>query len=162
MIKQILVPTDFSISSENALEVAAAIAKHHDAEIILPHTVGRADDLATRSEQHEVFNASYFMRYAEQRFNRLMEKEYLQCVQITDTEHNYVNFSEINTVSREVRAHLIVMGSHGATGLKEVFVGSNTEKVVRTSDVPVLVIKHQTTNFTPKLGVFACDFQSAA
>src|SRR5690606_28322546 len=162
MIKKILVPTDFSKSSENALEVAAAIAKHHDAEIILLHMMGLADGMATKSDKQEVFKALYFMRYAEQQFQKLMEKEYLQGVQITDTVHNYVNFSEINTVSREVGAHLIVMGSHGATGLKEVFVGSNTEKVVRTSDVPVLVIKHQTTNFTPKLGVFACDFQSAA
>src|SRR5690554_7740802 len=61
-----------------------------------------------------------------------------------------------------MEADLIFMGSIGATGLKEVFVGSNTEKVVRTSEVPVLVIKHQSVDFSPKNGIFACDFLSSA
>jgi hypothetical protein len=39
------------------------------------------------------------------------------------------------------KVDLIVMGTHGASGLKEFFVGSNTEKIVRTSDVPVISIK---------------------
>jgi nucleotide-binding universal stress UspA family protein len=50
------------------------------------------------------------------------------------------------------------MGSHGSSGLSEVFVGSNTERVVRNADVPVLVIKHKVENFHIKNVVFACDF----
>ena len=53
------------------------------------------------------------------------------------------------------------MGSKGATGIKEIFIGSNTEKVVRCSNVPVLVIKEPIKNFTINHLVFASDFNSA-
>jgi 3'-phosphoadenosine 5'-phosphosulfate sulfotransferase (PAPS reductase)/FAD synthetase len=50
------------------------------------------------------------------------------------------------------------MGSQGATGLKEMLVGSNTEKVVRQSDIPVLVIKKDIPDFKIKDMIFASDF----
>jgi hypothetical protein len=50
------------------------------------------------------------------------------------------------------------MGSHGSSGLNEIFVGSNTEKVVRTSEIPVLVIKNRMKNFQFENGVYGCDF----
>jgi hypothetical protein len=50
------------------------------------------------------------------------------------------------------------MGSHGSGGFQEMFIGSNTEKVVRFSDVPVLVIKNKTDNFKADNFVFASDF----
>lgn len=162
MISKILVPTDFSESSKNALEVAASIAREHNAELVLLHMMGMAGGMVSKSEQQEVFKAMYYMRYAEQQFSELLEEEYLKGLKVTDTVHNYTNFNEINGIAQDMDVDLIVMGSHGATGLKEVFVGSNTEKVVRTSEVPVLVIKHKLLNFTPKLGVFACDFETPA
>lgn len=157
-MKKILVPTDFSQPSENALEAAASIAREHNSEIILLHMMGLSDAVITKSERQEVFKAMYYMRLAEQRFEELMSRDYLQGIQVTDTVHNYTVFSEINDIAKEMDVDLIVMGSHGASGLREVFVGSNTEKVVRTSEIPVLVIKHPVKDFSPKLGVFACDF----
>ena len=50
------------------------------------------------------------------------------------------------------------MGSHGISGFKEMFIGSNTEKVVRTANVPVLVIKNEHENFDINNFVFATDF----
>ncbi len=70
---------------------------------------------------------------------------------------NYKIFSEINQVAKENNIDLIIMGSHGASGVSEIFVGSNTEKVVRSSDIPVLVIKEPSPLFNPKLVVFACN-----
>lgn len=157
-MKKILVPVDFSEHSENALEVAASIAKKHNAEIVALHMMGLSDAVVTRNESREVFEAMYYMRLAETRFAELLDKDYLKGVTVTDAVHNYTVFSEINEVAKEMKIDLIVMGSHGTTGFREVFVGSNTEKVVRTSEIPVLVIKHQTTNFNPQLGVFASDF----
>lgn len=161
-MKKILVPTDFSKPAENALRVAASLAKKHDAEIILLHMMGLSDAVMTKNESREVFKAMYYMKLAEQRFEELTKKDYLQGIHVTDTVHNYTVFSEINDIAQEVEADLIVMGSIGASGLKEVFVGSNTEKVVRTSELPVLVIKHETDDFSPSQGIFACDFLSAA
>src|SRR5690606_25758088 len=57
---------------------------------------------------------------------------------------------------------LILMGSKGANGFKELFVGSNTEKVVRSSETPVLVIKNEHHNFKVKNFVFATDFDPEA
>jgi len=157
-MKKILVPVDFSQHSEYALEVAASIAKKQNAEIVALHMMGLTDAVVTRNQSREVFEAMYYMRLAETRFAEFLDKDYLEGITVTDTVHNYTNFSEINDVAKEMKIDLIIMGSHGTTGLKEVFVGSNTEKVVRTSEIPVLVIKHQATEFNPQLGIFACDF----
>ncbi|MGO3183557.1 MAG: universal stress protein [Aequorivita sp.] len=161
-MKKILVPVDFSKHSEYALEVAASIAKKQKAEIVALHMMGLTDAVVTRNQSKEAFEAMYYMRLAETRFAELLDKDYLEGVTVTDAVHNYTIFSEINDIAKEMEIDLIVMGSHGTGGLKEVFVGSNTEKVVRTSEIPVLVIKHQTTNFNPKLGVFACDFLASS
>lgn len=157
-MKKILVPVDFSQHSEYAMEVAANIAKKHNSEIIAVHMMGLSEAVVTRDESKEVFEAMYYMKLAEKRFDEFLDKGYLEGVKVTDTVHNYKNFSELNDLAQEFNADLIVMGSHGSSGLKEVFVGSNTEKVVRTSEIPVLVIKHRAEIFNPKLGVFACDF----
>lgn len=157
-MKKILVPVDFSNHSEYALEVAAAIAKQQGAEIIALHMMGLNDGVMTRSQTKEVFEAVYYMKLAEKQFSELLDKEYLKDLVVSDTVHNYVNFSELNDIAKEMGVDLIVMGSHGTAGMKEVFVGSNTEKVVRTSEIPVLVIKHRSESFNPKSGIFACDF----
>ncbi len=157
-MKKILVPVDFSKHSEYALEVAASIAKKQNAEIVAVHMMGLNDAVLTKDENKEVFEAMYYMKLAEKRFAEFLDKDYLEGIKITDTVHNYKNFSELNDLALEFKADLIVMGSHGSSGLKEVFVGSNTEKVVRTSEIPVLVIKHHVDNFNPQSGIFACDF----
>jgi len=157
-MKKILVPVDFSDHSDYALEVAANIAKKQNAEIIAIHMMGLSDAVLTRDESKEVFEAMFYMKLAEKRFAEFLDKEYLKGITVTDAVHNYKIFSELNDVARDFGADFIVMGSHGSSGLKEVFVGSNTEKVVRTSEIPVLVIKHRHENFNPEFGVFACDF----
>lgn len=157
-MKKILVPVDFSDHSDYALEVAANIAKKQNAEIVAVHMMGLNDAFITRDESKETMEAMFYMRLAEKRFAEFLDKDYLRDIKVTDTVHNYKIFSELNEVAQDFGADLIVMGSHGSSGLKEVFVGSNTEKVVRTSEIPVLVIKHRHENFNPELGVFACDF----
>ncbi len=157
-MKKILVPVDFSQHSDYALEVAAGIAKKQNAEIIAVHMMGLNDAFVTRDESKEVMEAMFYMRLAEKRFTEFLDKDYLEGIKVTETVHNYKIFSELNDLALQFEADLIVMGSHGSSGLKEVFVGSNTEKVVRTSETPVLVIKHRAESFNPQLGIFACDF----
>jgi Universal stress protein UspA and related nucleotide-binding proteins len=107
-----------------------------------------------------MFEGIYYMKLAEKSFNEFLDKEYLKGIKVTDSVYNYKNFNELNDVANEYKADLIIMGSHGSSGLSEVFVGSNTEKVVRNSDIPVLVIKYKSENFKIKKVVFACDFNS--
>ena len=158
-MKKILVPVDFSTHSEYALEVAAVIAKKQNAEIIALHMMGLSEAVVNKNESKEVLEAMYYLKLAEKRFSEFLDKKFLAGLKVTDTVYNYKNFNEINDVAKEHKADLIVMGSHGSSGLTEVFVGSNTEKVVRTSDIPVLVIKNKPKNFTFENVVFACDFE---
>ncbi|NNL81698.1 MAG: universal stress protein, partial [Flavobacteriaceae bacterium] len=68
------------------------------------------------------------------------------------------SFNQLPQTCEEKNIDLIVMGSHGVSGLKEIFIGSNTEKVVRNSNIPVLVIKKPHEEFTVNDFVFASDF----
>lgn len=159
-MKKILVPVDFSEYSEYALEAASIIAKKLNSEIIVLHMLGLSEAILTKDESQEVAEAMYYMKLAEKRFNSFLDKPYLKGIKVSETVQNYKIFSEVNKVAKEYDADLIVMGSHGTSGMSEdIFVGSNTEKVVRTSDVPVLVIKQPVTDFKIKEVVFACDFK---
>lgn len=158
-MKTILVPIDFSEHSEYALEVAASIAKKKNAEIVVMHMMGLADSFLTKDEKQEVFNAIFFMKLTKKRFDELLDKDYLKGIAVTQAVKTHKDFTEINKITKEYQADLIVMGSHGTTGFKEVFVGSNTEKVVRYSEVPVLVIKDRIHEFKIKKAVFVTDFQ---
>lgn len=157
-MKKILIPVDFSEHSEYALEVAATLAKKHEASLVVLHMMGLSESVLTRDESQKMFEAIYYMKLAEKRFTDFLDKDFLKGVTVETTVQNYKEFHEINNVAKDFEADLIVMGSHGASGLKEVFVGSNTEKVVRTSDVPVLVVKNRIKDFTMGNVVFACDF----
>ncbi|MBQ4819672.1 universal stress protein [Aquimarina sp. MMG016] len=159
-MKKILVPVDFSENSEYALQAAAKIAKQQNAEIVVLHMLGLSESILTKDEGQEAAEALYYMKLAEKRFGTFLDKDYLKGIKVSETVQNYKIFSEINDVANEHDIDLIVMGSHGVSGLiEEVFIGSNTEKVVRTSDIPVLVIKNQLEDFKIKEVVFACDFK---
>ena len=157
-MKKILVPVDFSEQSEYALQVAATLAKKQNAAIVVMHMMGLSEAVLTKDESKEVFEAMFYLKLAEKRFKEFLDKDYLQGIELQTTVQNYKEFHEINAVAKEFEADLIVMGSQGSSGLKEAFVGSNTEKVVRTSEIPVLVIKNQLDDFKIEKVVFACDF----
>jgi len=157
-MKKIIVPVDFSKHSEYALEVAAQLAKKYDAEIVTVHMMGLNQSVLTKDDSQEVFEAMYHMKLAKKQFDEFLDRDYLKGIKVHSTVQNYKIFEELDKVAEEFGADLIIMGSHGTTGIREVFVGSNTEKVVRTSHVPVLVIKNRVIDFSVEKMVFACDF----
>jgi len=157
-MNKILVPIDFSEHSEYALEVAAELAKKYNAEIVTVHMMGLTQNMVNKDDSQGVFEAMYHMKLAKKQFEDFLDKDYLKGIKIQSTVQNYKIFNELDAIAKEHEADLIVMGSHGSSGMREVFVGSNTEKVVRTSSVPVLVIKNRIINFNVKKMVFACDF----
>ncbi len=157
-IKKILVPVDFSEHASYALEVAAQWARQHGAEILVLHMLGLFESSYELDETSAMAEAKYYMKMAKKRFNEFLDKEYLEGISVHRIVQNYKIFSELNQVAGEQDIDLIVMGSHGTSGIGGFFVGSNTEKVIRSAEVPVLVIKKQTPNFGMKEVVFACDF----
>ena len=161
-MKKIIVPVDFSKHSEYALETASILAKKYDAKIIALHMLELSDALLTVSGSDQQNQTMFYLKLAEQKFSNFIDKDYLKGITVTPLVKHFKVFSEVNDVAKDQGADLIVMGSHGATGLKEVFVGSNTEKVIRTSDIPVLVIKENPILTDFESVVFACDFSDEA
>ena len=158
-MKNILVPTDFSEQAENALHVAAQLARTHDAEIYLLHLLElplhQVDAMSSHSDLPE---AIFFMKLAQKRFEDVLSRPYLQDVKVHETVEFNQSFNQLPQTCDDNNIDLIVMGSHGASGLKEIFIGSNTEKVVRNSELPVLVIKKRHEHFDINDFVFASDF----
>lgn len=161
LMKKILVPTDFSNEAENAIKVAAQLSKKHNCELILLHMLDLPlTQLHDGGVPTDLPEAVYFMKLAHKQFEGVMDKDYLKDI----TVHEMVDFHDIATgileTCKKNDVDLIVMGSHGADGLKEMFIGSNAEKIVRTSETPVLVIKNEHKNFDIKEFVFASDFKN--
>ncbi|MDP5081848.1 MAG: universal stress protein, partial [Winogradskyella sp.] len=160
-MKKILVPTDFSEQAENALKVAAIMAKKYSAEIYLLHMMEipmqQIDPISAHSDVPE---ALFFMKLAHKKFEDLLESDFLKGITVYETVKADLTFNEINDACKEYEIDFIIMGSHGASGLKEMFIGSNAEKVVRNAEVPVLVIKNEHTTFDISDFVFASDFKN--
>ncbi|WP_417856275.1 universal stress protein [Xanthomarina gelatinilytica] len=159
-MNKIIVPIDFSEHSEYALEAAVKLAKGNDAEIIALHMLEMSDSVLTSTDSEQQQKAVFFLKLAEKRFNEFLDKPYLKEANVTPLVKHFKVFSEVNDVAKDQGADLIVMGSHGTSGLSEIFVGSNTEKVVRHSEIPVLVLKHKFNKDHLKDVVFASDFSA--
>jgi|SRR5690554_545120 len=157
-MKRLLVPTDFSEQAENALKVAIQIAKKFDSEIFVIHSMEMPLHLATSGNSGSLPESLFFIKLAEKHFSDLREKDYLDGIVINEAIGRGEIYEDIEEACEKNDIDLIVMGSTGASGFKEMFVGSNTEKVVRTSKTPVLVIKNNHPIFEVKDFVFASDF----
>lgn len=156
-MKRILIPTDFSVQAENALKVAVQMAKKNDGEIFLLHSMEMPTHLANQNTG-SLPEALYFIKLAEKEFSELLKKPYLQDIIVEEAIGNGEIYDDIREAVEKNNIDLIIMGSHGSSGFREMFIGSNTEKVVRTSTIPVLVIKNEHTDFQVKDFVFATDF----
>lgn len=159
-MKRILVPTDFSDHAEYALKVAAQMAKTFNSEIYLLHMLElplQLIDPVHGSNNQNLPESIFFMKLAHQRFSKLMAKPYLKGIKVHETVLFHQAFEGIKEVSEDKKCDLIIMGSHGSSGFKEMFIGSNTEKVVRNSHIPVLVIKKEDPDFKIQDFVFATD-----
>ncbi len=158
-MKKILIPTDFSQNAEYALKVAAQIAKKNNGEIILLHMLELprqgSDALGSGKDIPEIM---FFKNAAINRLEELMEEDYLDGLKVSEIIQFELAFDGILKISKQNNVDLIVMGSHGASGYKEMFIGSNAEKVVRNSEVPVLIIKKEEGDFSVDNFVFASDF----
>ncbi|WP_291110718.1 universal stress protein [Flavobacterium sp. UBA6195] len=158
-MKRILVPTDFSKHAEYALKVAAQIAKKNDGEIFLIHMLelpSSGND--SLSSSHEIPELMFFKNAVISKLDNLMNSDYLNGIKITKIVQFEMAFDGIIKNGKAHDVDLIVMGSHGSNGFQEMFIGSNTEKVVRNSEAPVLVIKREEDNFKAEKFVFASDF----
>ena len=156
-MKTILVPTDFSDHALYALKVAASIAKKINAEIKLVHVRNIPSYGFTENYYYkEYYDQSKIQ--TEEKLNALIEMDFLK--EIVITRHFELNMPiwELATDKKYKDIDLIIMGSHGKSGLSKIFIGSNTEKIVRLAESPVLTIKNEHVDFKIGKMVFASDF----
>ena len=157
-MKKIIVPVDFSEHSEYALKTAAKLAVKNQAELFVLHMLEMSEVLLSASDDLQYEKTAFFIKLSEQKFEAFLNKDYLKTLKVTPIIEHFKVFSEVNEVAQKHDADLIVMGSHGTQGIEEFFVGSNTERVVRNSNIPVLVVKNKDTDINFETVVFACDF----
>jgi len=160
-MKKILVPVDFSKKSEEALKVAAKIAKKINGEIYVLHLLdipsGEVDILDGRKVPKGPM-AMMLFENTHEKFDEFLDKDYLDDIPVYEKVMTDAPVEGISEFAQKNNIDFIVMGSHGTSGLEEFFVGSNTEKVVRTSKIPVLVIKRPANEFKVEKVVIAGKF----
>lgn len=162
-MKKILIPADFSELSEFALHIAENVAKSLDAEIHALKVLPVPGD-AYFDEKGNMLNChDYDMtRFEKDRLdNETKIKEWLK--DSSNPVHVVVKFGHLvdDLVSyvKDQAIDLVIMGTSGAHGWKELFIGSNAEKVVRYSPVPVLTIKCDRPDWEIKNILLVNDFR---
>lgn len=153
-LKNILVPTDCSELSKDALRIGISFAKKHDAKLVLLYVTSDTPFVGYD-------NISYLpVEIAQQlqiRLEQGHEKEigdfwnalYDPDVKVDLLINQGDPFTEIIKFARSNEVDLIIMGTNGRTGIKHILMGSVTEKVVRYSPLPVLTVKHAGQNYDP-------------
>jgi nucleotide-binding universal stress UspA family protein len=147
-VRRILVPVDFSEPSAKALRYAVSFARQFDARITLLHvcpvpyypaefggfpTIVPVDEPPTKAIKHRLEeNARRFI--PEPMRGRTLLR-------------TGAAFDEICRAARDVKADLIIIATHGHTGLKHVLLGSTAERVVRHAHCPVLVVRKEERDF---------------
>jgi nucleotide-binding universal stress UspA family protein len=143
-MKKILIPVDFSAPSMEAVKFGINLGIKGKSEVKLVHIVELPvlydTTLMPALSFEEVFY-SEMKKKAEKNFEKIKNKWDGEGVKIS-FEVEFGSFlPKLTSVSEKWGAELIVMGTHGASGVREFVIGSNTEKVVRQSSVPVMAIK---------------------
>nr|WP_321232231.1 universal stress protein [uncultured Psychroserpens sp.] len=157
-MKKIILPVDFSKHSEYALETAAALAKKHSAQLIVMNMLELSESIFSESSSDRQEEMLFMLASANKTFESFLDKEYLKGIDVLPMIKHHKVFKEVDTVAKQEGADLIIMGSRGHSLHDGIFTGSNTEKVVRHSETPVLVVKGSNTNIDFDTIVLATDF----
>ena len=144
-IRLILLPTDFSDCGNYALSYAASLARTFGASIICVHVIepmvptvgysGMTEPLPTADITDQLEDS------AERELPKLAEREEVAGLKVEEMIVHGEAASEIVRVAKERNVDLIVVSSHGRTGLGRILFGSTAEAVVRHASCPVLVVK---------------------
>ena len=172
-VQNIVVPIDFSKMSVQAIHVAKRLAQRFSASIHLAHVrhLNYAADLMAPVPPMVPFAFTPYEHDAARSVLKELEEVASECgvsSATCDVLSGAPPFDEICRLAKTVSAGLVVMTTHGRTGLKHVFLGSTAERIVQHSSCPVLVTRRsalQTNNgsqFRIKTIVVPIDFSSCS
>jgi nucleotide-binding universal stress UspA family protein len=145
-IRSILVPIDFSPESEKALAYAVPLAKLCGAKLTLLHVLEPVATPDFAAFPLAMDNDSA-VRACRIRLERVASDLKLRSLAEKFLVRNGRSFNEITSAARTLKVDLIVISTHGRTGLKHVLMGSTAEKVVQHAPCPVLVVRPKEREF---------------
>jgi len=140
-IKKILAPTDFSDLSRVGLRFALDMARELNAEVIVQHVIPVGEDWF--SEHREFSPVRDLLPEKEQLLDKFLRDNFADCINLLEVRQKVeVGVPQANIIDMAARegVDMIIMSTHGRTGLSHVLLGSVTEKVVGRALCPVLVI----------------------
>ena len=142
-LKKILVPTDFSDFSELAFQYGLSFCREYGAEMTMLHVI--EDPFYPSAGGSFGFDmAGFFSKMeeeAQKKMDELIATDQAKGVTVQRQIVRGTPFLEIIRVAKEQDSDMIVIATHGRTGLAHVLMGSVTEKVVRKAPCPVLVVR---------------------
>jgi universal stress protein A len=134
MWKTLLVPHDFSACADAALVLAAQLAHHHHADLVLVHVSDVAPNVPRDADEAIVRGAS---RRLEDLAAPLREKGLSVATRARIGDIS----TEVLGVAKDDDVSAVVIGTHGRAGLSRALLGSVAETVVRRADVPVVIVR---------------------
>ena len=148
-LKNILVPIDFSEQSQKALRYAARFAEQFGSTIILLHVfevLTYPAELGYMPVELQVdWDAA--RKNTNERLEALAKEELKPTIQTKVLVRSGTPFNEIAAAARELNVDLIILSTHGYSGLKHLLMGSTAERVVRHAPCPVLVVRERERDF---------------
>jgi nucleotide-binding universal stress UspA family protein len=160
-MNKILVPVDFSSKSEHAVKLAARIGKKTDCEIYLLHMVELPTGIVDMGagSNFSIPESMMYLRKVKEKILNIRELYFPEGCSVKYAIKFQHPYEGIRDYAKKIDADLIVMGSQGTSDFEEMIIGSNTEKIVRTSEIPVIVVKTDSEKFKLKSLIFASDFK---
>lgn len=159
-MKRILIPTDFSKISYNALKVACELAKKTDATLYLMHTIDLPIAYNQTGSSAETSPEGFiYLGAIKKRFAKLLKDKMFEQVRVMQIFEFSSSFDNLNDIAEKNEIDLILVGTSGASGSKELISGSNAEMIVKMAKCPVLSVKMNQKEINFENIVFASDFK---
>lgn len=167
-MKNILLPTDFSAASINAMNYAVQLFKNEDCIFYVVNTYAPVS-LYTATAYGmdpvtEMDIGAIFKKKSEEHVHKAIDR---LNTQFPDVKHQYKGISSFNVLSMELEElvktyaiDVIVMGTKGVSGLKEVFIGSQTMHTIKNAKIPVIGVPQDYSYKQPKDILFTTDFKT--
>ncbi|HLR25772.1 MAG TPA: universal stress protein [Fodinibius sp.] len=158
-INQVLFPTDFSENAKKALPYAAEIAYQTDAKLTLFHASQEPMYLAPNFDEVRKQTVQKTDRLFNQLIDELQEDDRFKKLNISTVLQLGQPVTGLLEYARQSKAGLIVMGTKGATGSRNIMLGSVATSVVKKSGVPTLTVPHESSFDGLKKITFTTDFK---
>lgn len=138
--KTYLVPIDFSRASEKAFDHALAMARESGAKLVALHVLPAEMVYPPTGGSFDFY--AMLERDAREKFNKLVQRKKVDAKECQLVLGRGTDFADIVVQqSKKLKASMIIMGSHGRTGLRRLLLGSVAERTLRYADCPVLIVK---------------------